>query len=463
MKKYLLIIAATAFTFAGCYEDSVNKDVQDEMEAISFETFTSKLTRAENSTAEYGWEFVDHHDNFQVWGYKNTAPVDKPVFNGDIVNVAEVTPATDPRSFTYTYSPLRYWDKAASEYEFYAAAPSDPYNSTSNTSGWNFVSTGITTSAIVTAEGQNKGYFTTKSELAPSNIADGTATLFNSFKNVADVDKMIAAPSAVAYANFKKTVQFNFIHILSRLNVTVKKDASLEPNDHKNQQKVVLNSLVVKNLLCKGDFDEHKANPTDATPGNNTRWENQATAKDYSAYDTDVEVSTTANYVIQSLVIPQNAIFEVVALDGAEHASTPATYYASVEEYNAAKGLTGADAKDENWWNALAENAEERIKTPAGTQVKAATDGTEPYLVLTYTIQQTHDATGTAFTSENMPTAEQFVAYFNLANAFGLQSGTLPFNEGWQNTLNITIKPEAIEFCAKVAEWSTYERGITVD
>ena len=458
MKKYLFIIA-TAAIVASCSDLDTVKEAQKGNDiAISFETFASKQTRAENSTASYNWAFFDHHNNFQVWGYKNTATVDKPVFNGDVVTVSS-NGATNP-TYTYSYSPIRYWDKAASEYEFYAAAPSDKYDATSNPSGWNFVSTGITTANIVTAPGQNNGYFTTKSLLAPSNIADGTTTLKQSFKNVADVDKMIAAPKAVPYAEFKSAVQLDFIHILSRINVTVKKDASLEPSDHKNQQKVVLNSLVIKNLLCAGDFDESKDDPESTVPGNNTRWENQATAKDYTAYASDVEVTTDANYFIQSLVIPQDAAFEVVALDGAEHASTPATYYATVEEYNAAKGLTGSDAKTSDWWtNTATEN--DKTKTPAGSQVKAVTDGTEPYLVLTYTIQQTHDAAGQELGT--LPTAETFVAYFNLANAFGLQSGNLAFNEGWQNTLNITIKPAAIEFCAMVAEWSTYERGVTVD
>lgn len=465
MKKYLFIIAIATIVASCTDNDSLKKDVQNgNNDAISFESYTSKQTRAENSTASYGWEFFDHHNNFQVWGYKNTAAVSNPVFNGDVVTVAEPDPTvTSPRVFTYTYSPLRFWDKAASEYEFYAAAPSDPYSS-ANTSGWQFVSEGINTANIVNTNGQNKGYFTTKSSLSPSNIADGTDALYNSFKNADDVDKMIAAPKAVPYADFKTgPVQFNFIHILSRLNVSIKKDASLEPSDHKNQQKVVLKSLIVKNLLCTGDYNENEDDPEDAAPGNNTRWKNQGSAKDYTAYTTDdIEVATTLKYVIQSLVIPQDAPFEIVALDGAEHASTPATYYASVEEYNAAKGLTGNDAKDATWWSNATDA--DKTKTPASTTtVKAVTDGTEPYLVLTYTIQQTHDASGVAINESYLKPAETFVAYFNLANAFGLQSGNLAFNEGWQNTLNITIKPATIEFCAKVAEWSTYERGVTVD
>ena len=441
----------------GYPQSSGDRAQRQEGGAISFETFTTKQTRAtENSEASYSWAFFNHHDNFQVWGYRNTN--DAPVFNGDVVTVTSDGQTTP--TYTYTYSPIRYWDKSASEYEFYAAAPSDPYNATSNAQGWNFVSTGITAANIVNAADRNKGYFKTTSTLVPSNIADVTGDLKESFKSVADVDKMIAAPVAVPYADFKKTVQFNFIHILSRLNVTIKKDASLEPNDHKLQQKVVLSSLVIKNLNGYGEFNESSA---PSTAGNNTRWSNRGIPKDYTAYAADIEVSTTAKYVIQSLVIPQDAPFEIVALDGAEHASTSATYYATVEEYNAAKGLTGTDAKDADWWeNTATEN--DKTKTPASTTtVKAATEGTEPYLVLTYTIQQTHNASGEAIAEANLPSAQTFVVYYNLANAFGLQSGNLAFNEGWQNTLNITIKPDRIEFCANVAEWSTVERGLTLD
>ena len=452
MKKYLFILATVAIVASCSDTDTLKKDIQNgNGEAISFETFTTKQTRAENSSAEYSWAFFNHHDDFQVWGYRNTNAA--AVFNGDVVTVT--SDGAQSPTYTYTYSPIRFWDKSASEYEFYAAAPSDPYDATNNAQGWNFVATGITAANIVNAANQNQGYFTTKSTLAPSNIADATGDLKESFKTADDVDKMIAAPVAVPYADFKKTVQFNFIHILSRLNVTIKKDASLEPANHVLQQKVVLSSLEIKNLNCYGEFDEHTA---PSTTGNNTRWSQRGTPRDYTAYAADVEVGTTAKYVIESLVIPQDANFEAVALDGKAHAATPATYYATLEEYNAAKD----DNKDASWWDTNKETSA-TIKTPAGSNVAAVSASSKPYLVLTYTIQQTHDATGTAFTQGNEPSAQQFVVYYNLANAFGLQSGNLAFYEGWQNTLNITIKPDRIEFCAKVAEWSTVERSLTTD
>jgi len=124
--------------------------------------------------------------------------------------------------------------------------------------------------------------------------------------------------------------------------------------------------------------------------------------------------------------------------------------------------LTGDDAKDASWWSAASAN--DKIKTPAGTTtVAAVSNNSKPYLVLTYTIQQTHDANGDPIDTADLLDPEEFTVYYNLANAFGLQSGNIPFYEGWQNTLNITIKPDRIEFCADVASWSTVERSIIVD
>ena len=125
MKKYLLLLA-TAAIVASCSDMDSIKDIQNgNDEAISFETFTSKQTRAtENSTENYDWAFLDHHTTFQVWGFKNTSST--AVFDGDVVTVDEATsPAT---GYTYTYSPIRYWDLAATKYEYYAAAPNEGGN-----------------------------------------------------------------------------------------------------------------------------------------------------------------------------------------------------------------------------------------------------------------------------------------------------------------------------------------------
>lgn len=460
MRKYLYIMAA-ATIFASCAgKDTFKKDIQENNEAISFESFTSKQTRAtENSQANYDWAFFDHHNSFQVWGFKNTS--ETAVFTGDVVTVTSDGAATP--AYTYTYAPVRYWDKSATAYEYYAAAPSG------TTGGWTFNRNNIVAADIVNNADQHKGYFTTSSTLVGTNITltDGTDAYkyVNSFKSDAsdvDIDKLVAAPKIVYKAHFSQPVQLNFIHILSRLNVTIKKDEILK------DQTVIVKKLEVHNLKATGAFDESTAASQD---GNNTRWTESGNAVTYAA-PTDKEVTATITtatpnpdpqYLIQSLVIPQDAAFESVALDGEAKTATAAVLF-TLAEYNAYFGTN----IDQATFDGLSDAA--KTKIPAVAAANEITESSKPYLVITYTIQ---DKTG----SEPYPAAEEFTAYFNLASAFGLDGvdhtndtptagvdqTKLAFNEGWQNTLHITLSPDAIEFCAQVAEWSTVENELIVE
>ena len=408
MKKYLFIIAATALAFASCSDlDSVKKDIEagNEEGAINFASFTQKATRAENSNAAYTWAFITHHANFKVWGYKNTEKT--AVFNGDVVTAGGTSP-----DYTFTYSPKRYWDKAATTYHFYAAAPA-------TTDMWTL--NGITSDDN---QVQSAGYFTTSSTLTGVNIQKEapSTSLVNTFKGLADVDKLIAEPCVVNRGQFSQTVQLNFIHILSKLNITIQKDATKLAN-----QTVKLVSFEVEHLNATGNFDEHLHAATQS--GSNDRWTDQSGTVQYSA-KTNWEITTDANYIIESLVIPQDAAAEIVALDGKAH---DAELYATVAEYNTAKNTS----IDQTAFEALSEA--EKTKVAA---ISAISSTSKPYFKLVYTIQAGSNS------------AEQFTVYYNLATVFN-QATSLAFNEGWQNTLNITISPDEIDFCANVAEWST--------
>ena len=125
----------------------------------------------------------------------------------------------------------------------------------------------------------------------------------------------------------------------------------------------------------------------------------------------------------------------------------------TLEEYNAYFG-TNLNATQ---FAELSNDA--KTKIPAVIAANEITTSSKPYLVITYTIQ---DGTNTP---------EEFTAYFNLAAAFGMDGTNensvdktkFAFNEGWQNTLHITLSPDAIEFCAQVAEWSTVEEELVVE
>lgn len=483
MKKYILFLATAAIVASCSDQDTLKKDIQaGNDEAIRFESFTSKQTRAENSSAAYTSAFYNHHTTFQVWGFKNTAAVNKPVFNGDVVTVTS-DGATNP-AYTYTYSPVRYWDKAASMYEFYAAAPEDEYDANNNPDGWQLITTGMDPAKYGNTADGNKGYFKTNSTLVGTNLSSTTqvsyVASFKSTETGVDIDKLIAAPKAVAKNGFNQTIQFDFIHILSRLNITVSKAASLNGtelanNKIANTQKVVLTDLKVVNLKECGAFDESK---TLNASGTNTRWtesnaESRTTPFIYHSIaipdandpdnSTTCEVTSDAKYVLQSLVIPQTATFANVALDGEHHDEIPAGSYATVEQYN-------LDHEPDITAEAFA-NLSSEAKAIAAVPEMVALDKTEssltdkPYIKITYTIKQMTDDEGTDVSGTS--TEEEFTAYFNLAAAFKMDGTTgkteIAFNEGWQNTLNIVIQPAEIQFSAMVAEWVTATETLTIE
>lgn len=453
MKKYLFILATAAIVVSCSDQDTFKKDIQTGNDgAISFTSFSQPATRAENSSATSKWIFFNHHTTFQVWGYKNTEGT--AVFSGDAVTVAADAQAAT--GYSYTYEPTRYWDKAATTYQFYAAAPSN--------SDWSF--NGVNSVAT-----QNAGYFTTTSTITGVNLKATTpaTSMSDSFKGKSDVDKLIAEPCQVNKAKFAvEPVQLNFIHILGKLNVTIKKDGTKLAG-----QKVTLKSFEVKNLYNKGDFNE-STSAANLSAGSNARWgkASDASAVTYESIK-DWEVTTSANYIVESLVIPQDAEVELVALDGKYHAHVDAVKYTTLAAYNAAhsgatltetqwNALTAANQTLTGYNDAVEEDVTEEtfnqllaslIISPEEPEIQAVSNSSKPYLKIVYTIEDgTH-------------TADQFTAYYNLATAFkgaAEQASTLGFYEGWQNTLNITISPAEIQFCADVYQWADQNKDLTV-
>ena len=167
MKKSYFLMAAAATMFAACSQSDVLNEVQvlDEAQAIGFSTYSAKATRAENNnTAVNTTNLETHHKTFKVWGYKNTYA--EYVFGGVRVSAADAG--------NWTYSPKKYWDKAATSYQFYAAAPDNGlWQLSSNTTA------------------QDDDYFYISSfELQGTSLAHTSHQ--SSFETVADCDLMIA-------------------------------------------------------------------------------------------------------------------------------------------------------------------------------------------------------------------------------------------------------------------------------
>ena len=467
-KQFLFAIAVTMLT--ACVNTDTFKDINapqgsENDGSIYFESFTSKQTKAENSKANYSWAFYEYQPDFLVWGYKDNA--NDPVFKGDATNdkvtAARSGDGTNDSPYVYSFGNtalLRFWDKSPlRKYQFYAAAPATLPGSET----WSFT-------APSNAD-KSDGYFTTTSTLTGVNLqaSSPSATLVNTFKNLADCDKLIAAPCSGNYTNFSVAVQLHFIHILSKMNVTVRKDASLAGANYT----VKLKKIEVKGLKATGTFTEGAEAYTAASTGSNTRWSSTSGSVTYTYQNNDgVTLSAEAAAsdrvcFIESLVIPQTAETQNIDFDGKILSSTP---YADVDEYNTAHKLTGTAALSADQFNELTANAklkpvvyetasaydagkgnpENTTTTDAftglTTEEKAkyvfdVNSGAQPYFEIQYTI---------LYNGNSNP--EPFTSYYNLASAV-MGTSSVDFFEGYQNTFNITIKPDAIEFTADVAAW----------
>ena len=124
MKKSYLMMAAAATMFAACTQTDFVNEVPETEQAIGFDNYVAKSTRAE-ITDEAA---LSTEGGFVVWGWKTptTTPLDwtaakaTQIFNKQVVSGGDGA---------WTYSPTKYWDKN-STYNFYAAAPANPTSGT---------------------------------------------------------------------------------------------------------------------------------------------------------------------------------------------------------------------------------------------------------------------------------------------------------------------------------------------
>ena len=404
MKKSYLMIAAAAALFAACSSNDTFKDINNDafVSKIDFSTFAQKATRAaENSGETYSQALENHHSTFKVWGFKNTT-ADAVFFNETATHSG-----TAPDD-TWAYENDRYWDRAASDYYFYACAPA------TNPFTFNGVSTDKADETEIAASkaSQPNGYFTIASlynkageNVSPKN-AQTKVEYWSTAGGTTDVDLMIAdvchynktANPTIASAITGK-VQLHFIHILSRLNITLKYSSDFATSNT-NGDIITVNNITIGHVKGAGTFNENTTLGSGVLAGGtDLRWTKPTTGEgsdvNYS-YNIAYDATADANYVVEALIIPQTGALETITIDG--------------------------------------------------TEVIADSE-TAPYMYINYTIWNSTKTKG-----------ETFEAYYNLATIFGI-TGTdnLAFNEGWQNTLNITIDPAKIEFDADVAQWDDNE------
>lgn len=206
MKKNYFMLAAAAAMFAACAEtDLVNEAIVAESNAsqtIGFETFSNKATRHSSATT-----LETYHGDFGVWAYKTVASTPISVMsNYQVVAEEVVVEGTPTTKWVYdgkgTNQTLKYWDKTASKYGFYAYAP---YLETVEIDGNYHITIPLGTYA------------------ATENLQKVFGALNTTAKFGTDTDWMLADAIDNHTTYTAAEVQENFKHIMSKLIVAVEK------------------------------------------------------------------------------------------------------------------------------------------------------------------------------------------------------------------------------------------------
>lgn len=199
MKKYIFL-AASALTLASCTSDDFLGNTPGSTptsanSAINFGGDAGKITRA---TSNEGDDHVKLDNQFKVYGVKKTNEKFVTVFKDYSVLYNEnlTTSNTNKWEYVKDKQTIKYWDYSASEYRFVAGSPISAFTFKVPSNG--------TTVNIESA---------TITDLGGHIVANTTETA-NTFNPV-----YVAEPKVVAKADYKNTVQFNFVRQQSMVRV----------------------------------------------------------------------------------------------------------------------------------------------------------------------------------------------------------------------------------------------------
>lgn len=269
MKKNFIMLAAAVVLLSACAEKDTFKDAAQEQkadQALSFSAYADKVTRGTNST-----ELQDFYTVFGVYGWKTVAKTDgsgteeqnvfnnvpneyfatdakgNVVYDGDDEKPSIEWAVTNPYTAAWYYENVRYWDKMATVYQFFAIAPYE--SNPTYTVAANADNISIATEA-------NKYNISTEYNLARTDLAanpvsetaapKGELTYSGFKKDYMIADKKTPQPKGNVTTS---DVQLVFHHILTKLNVKIQK-----ADNYKAQQVLQVNELKIANLAKEGYY-----------------------------------------------------------------------------------------------------------------------------------------------------------------------------------------------------------------
>lgn len=212
MKK-LMILAVAALACAACAKTYEVKETTPP--AIGFGTWTDVLTKARAT----GTTSFVANDEFEVYGTKTVNSTKSVVFH----NIDVKYDGTN-----WDYSPHRFWDPAASQYEFYAVMPKDIL--AGEAAEGDYAKTGLFTSTDITFDNPAAN----SNDILVANQTVCTPT---------------GASAPYDYSTFMTNkVQLSFNHVATGVDLYVKQDASL------GNAVVKITALSLLNISNKGHF-----------------------------------------------------------------------------------------------------------------------------------------------------------------------------------------------------------------
>lgn len=225
MKKSLLILTAAA-TIVACSKNDTFNDIDTFEAPIGFsKVYIEKGTKAFQYGAYDMTNFETEGNTFAVFGYKTASGTTSKVFGertGETEGVV-VTFGTD-----WAYTPLRYWDKAATEYNFYAYAPSSDMFT-----GTVALTANDATTFSITGFQQN----TTQ----PTMIDLMT-----------DLESKASVTNSTTKKIGENDVEFTFKHILSNINILMAVSADLKSDSVNNP--VTVDSVEIGAIKMDGTY-----------------------------------------------------------------------------------------------------------------------------------------------------------------------------------------------------------------
>ena len=307
MKKSYLMIAAAAALFAACSDtDTFKEDVKNsEQKAFTFSAYADKVLKGSNSS-----NLQDFYTVFGVYGFKNVTRSGTATYEDVFTNtpneffasdaqgtvVYKTSPAkpSDEWSFTansWYYEDVRYWDKMANSYAFFAIAP---FEATPDPE----LDVNATYDNIKIGSSTDKYDISNEKNLAIAGTPNAVPQAALSYSGF-DKDYMLAAKSTARTSD----VTLNFHHILAKLNVKIVKATA-----YKGKQELKINELKIAGLAKEGYY----VYDTDfATKGWTT---NDTYARDIVADYSLTDATTNYNncYWIETLIFPQTTACKAI-------------------------------------------------------------------------------------------------------------------------------------------------------